>query len=186
MVRPIAGPGAEDFWELADRTAGPDGCWPWKRGLEGGGYGWFRRDRAHRHAYRFVKGEIPAELEIDHLCRNRRCVNPAHLEAVTHAENMRRAVAHRAKRKTCPSGHPFEGNRTPSGRCRPCHNAETNRRYHVTKIYKGRVRPPNKICKNGHDMTDPANVRLDVGTYVRRVCRACNRDQWRKRHWPAA
>lgn len=82
------------FWPKVDRSGGPDACWPWlgrrdKLGYGGihlGGYG-----KAHRIAYRSVHGEIPPGLEIDHLCRNPSCVNPAHLEAVTHRENLRRS-----------------------------------------------------------------------------------------------
>lgn len=49
----------------------------------------------HRLAYEIAKGPIPDNLEIDHLCNNKRCINPAHLETVTHAENIRRGFQHR-------------------------------------------------------------------------------------------
>ncbi len=63
--------------------------------------------RTHRLSYRLWVGPIPQGFEIDHLCRNRRCVNPSHLEAVTHAENVRRAGLERRGRTHCKYGHPF-------------------------------------------------------------------------------
>lgn len=76
-----------------------DGCWEWTGARQPDGrydYGMFwdgtRAVRAHRFAYELLVGPIPVGLELDHLCRNPPCVNPAHLEPVTHAENIRRGV----------------------------------------------------------------------------------------------
>lgn len=70
------------------------GCWEWMWCISSCGYGALKRDgrvlKAHRVYYERHKGPIPDGLQIDHLCRNRRCVNPAHLEAVTKTENLRR------------------------------------------------------------------------------------------------
>lgn len=76
----------------------PDtGCWVWQRSLNNGGYGVLfhtgKNRKAHRVYYEQHHGPIPDGAEIDHLCRNRACVNPAHLEAVGRHENIRRGAA---------------------------------------------------------------------------------------------
>lgn len=81
---------------LVDRSAGLFGCWPWLGTKSRLGYGTAatkvagRTNQAHRVVYEALVGPIPTGLELDHLCRNTSCVNPSHLEPVTHAENMRR------------------------------------------------------------------------------------------------
>ena len=66
------------------------GCWVWARSLDKEGYGRWAGKSAHRFFYEKFVGPIPDGLEIDHLCNNPSCVNPEHLEPVTHQENMRR------------------------------------------------------------------------------------------------
>lgn len=119
----------ERFWPKVQKGA-PDECWTWC-GAVVGRYGNFDgQDRrlkwAHRVAYELTYGSIPDGLHIDHLCRNTLCVNPAHLEAVTQAENNRRAAA---AATTCRSGlHPVDGDRLKDGRCAECRR-ERERRY---------------------------------------------------------
>lgn len=68
------------------------GCWLWTASKTTGGYGQFNGGAAHRFSYEYFIGRIPEGLHIDHLCRARGCVNPQHLELVTHKENVQRGV----------------------------------------------------------------------------------------------
>ena len=91
------GTAEERFWPKVDKT---ETCWIWIGAIGTGGYGNFwvgpdrlsDRMRAHRFAYESMVGPIPEGLDLDHLCRNRACVNPAHLEPVTRRVNLRRGV----------------------------------------------------------------------------------------------
>lgn len=93
------------FWSKVNKT---DSCWIWTATLYDSGYGRFRYNnkwnKAHRIAYNFLVGEIPEGLELDHLCRVRCCVNPDHLEPVTHRENMVRGANTLNKKSTLPVG----------------------------------------------------------------------------------
>lgn len=107
------------------------GCWLFVGANDSDGYGSFKFDRverAHRGAYRRLVGEIPAGLQLDHLCRVRCCVNPAHLEAVTSRENTLRGdtlPATNARASQCPAGHPYDvvntiRKRNGGRNCREC------------------------------------------------------------------
>lgn len=90
-------------------------CWQWIRGKLKSGYGCARYNkknwRAHRLYYELLVGPIPDGLTIDHLCRNRSCVNPGHMEVVTQGVNTLRGFspsAIHARKTHCPKGHPFD------------------------------------------------------------------------------
>jgi Zn finger protein HypA/HybF involved in hydrogenase expression len=124
-------------------------CQLWDGALDAYGYGikYFdgRTRRAHVYAYREANGPVPDGLEIDHICENKGCVNPAHLEAVTHAENLRRSWARRRARElTCRNGHPWvPQNRNRAGKCRLCANENQQRLRDRTKRLRNRCAPDN-------------------------------------------
>jgi hypothetical protein len=100
---------------LASIRKDESGCWRWQKGKTANGYGRLTVDgrprRAHRAAYEEFVGPIPDGLQLDHLCRVRDCVNPAHLEPVTSRENTLRGdtgPARNAAKTECSNGHPFD------------------------------------------------------------------------------
>lgn len=137
---------AEEARLLDKIDFGPD-CWTWTAGLTKG-YGALRTAAGMRKAHRLVwetyVEPIPKGLVLDHLCRNRACVNPDHLEVVTHRENILRGeglAAQQARRTHCPLGHPYADENLhvgPKGNryCRTCMRAkepEARRRYRARK-----------------------------------------------------
>jgi hypothetical protein len=114
------------FWNRVEKSAG--GCWIWK-GTVSRGYGVITVPMsamrvAHRVAYEMEVGPIPEGMQLDHLCRNTLCVNPAHLEPVTHHENQRRGLKGDLTTH-CPKGHEYTPENTRRYRnhryCRACH-----------------------------------------------------------------
>lgn len=120
------------------KTHVTDTCWLWAGAVQSSGYGSFGADGrthlAHRFAYEALNGSIPDGMSIDHLCRNKLCVNPAHMEPVTLAENVRRADKASGRTSVCSKGHPLTQHPSkPQQWCRTCNNerhaAYQRRRY---------------------------------------------------------
>lgn len=130
------------FWQkVGGGHPNPTECWLWQGGITGAGYGLIAAGApsseqlaAHRVAYEIIVGPIPVGLELDHLCRVRHCVNPSHLEPVTHQENLRRSdvvTGLRSAKTHCPHGHPYDNANTSvrNGRrhCRECSRQRARR-----------------------------------------------------------
>lgn len=167
------------------------GCVIWLGRMRPNGYGTFSyrgiNRGVHRIAYELESGPIPDGLQIDHLCRVRSCINPAHLEPVTNAENTRRGLRPiqlkeaRERATHCRNGHEF----TPDNivrigpgawrRCRICHYDSRNRsmkRGIYAEVAEPKVRVYPTHCSQGHEMTDQ-NTYVDPSGA--RACRICRR-----------
>lgn len=146
------------FFARVEKTSGIDGCWVWRGAKNSDGYPStpFGGDVAHRVAYEWLVGPIPDGLELDHLCRNRACVNPHHLEPVSRSENMRRARRPDAEwkpREYCKKGHWLnESNlriwsngrsRSPRRYCYACHDRE---RAGVAAAVRGGLGETRGLC----------------------------------------
>lgn len=165
------------------RDAGHDTqCWMWTASTNALGYGKFGIrggwKPSHRVSYELHVGPVPDGLELDHLCRNPRCVNPDHLEPVTHAENVRRGDArnngqrYRERRTHCARGHALTAENEYRWRglrmCRACRAASSRASLELLRGHPLGPRGQDKTrCHRGHEYT-PENTRRD-----RRGCRTC-------------
>ena len=170
-------PIGERFWTKVSISAE---CWEWRGSLSPGGYGQFSIKhgqspaQAHRWAYESARGAIPDGLVLDHLCRNRACVRPDHLEVVTNAENKRRGEslpAVNARRTHCQNGHEFTPDNTYIRReghrqCRTCAKVRAAKR----RTGRPPGRPRQAHCKRGHEFTAEKTYISREGV---RTCRTC-------------
>ena len=155
------------------------GCWEWTAG-KGLGYGQFwvngKLRNAHRVVYEYLVGPVPEGLELDHLCRNRGCCNPWHLEAVTHAENNLRGIgitAQNAIKTYCPEGHEYTEENTYVHRnkryCRECKRKITREAKRRSRLAKGTIPRESSICSARHEYNG--------------YCRICWQEE-KKGGWP--
>jgi hypothetical protein len=140
------------------------GCWLWPGALNAvGGYGVCGESGkgmpsrlVHVQVYEHERGSVPDGLELDHLCRMRRCANPAHLEPVTHLENMRRGF--HATKTHCAQGHLLSGDNLRSSKrqraCRACHQADWHRNKHLRR------------APRTHDVETTRRLRQDAMLHV--------------------
>lgn len=154
----------------------PTECWEWQGYISPQGYGRFSNpgegvsQQAHRAVYTYLVGPIPSDLTLDHLCRNTRCVNPAHLEPVTNTVNILRGIgptAQNARKTRCKYGHEFTPENTyqnQHGRraCRECARAIGRESYRRNPPRPRRPRPV---------LTDSLDPRHGCNGYTNYGCR---------------
>lgn len=190
----------ERFDESWAPVAGPleTPCWNWTSGIHSrDGYAIFnapptgqvpegrapryKGHRAYKWRWEHEHGPVPDGLELDHLCRNRACVNPEHMEPVTHEENNRRSLsptAINARKAHCPAGHPYAEDNLRSGqtgrKCRACERDSARERYRATAFAQGRkvaiLNKDKTHCQNGHALSGDNLYTRPNG---RRGCREC-------------
>lgn len=168
-------------------------CWTWIPQASFGGYGQFSSHGkvmgSHRAAYMHYVGEIPGGWEVDHLCRNRNCVNApgGHLEAVTRPENLRRAksweggAAFQRNKTHCVAGHEYAGTNLRTGKDGRRYCRECDKRYTAEHRARKRAASPSRprvlkeFCANGHSFAE-----FGVERGGQRVCTECARDRVRQ------
>lgn len=146
---PVVAPPHHRFWSRVDKR-GPLGCWQWTAGKLTSGYGSFRVGNrahvAHKYAYEALRGPVPEGKQLDHLCRNRACVNPDHLEPVPQRVNCLRGIslpALNARKTHCIHGHEFTPSNTyvnPKGH-RGCRICRASRKAEWDAAHRSSARP---------------------------------------------
>lgn len=157
-IQRVGVPAVARFWSKVNKS-GPmptvgnvqGACWQWTKGTIPSGYGSFHVSRtktvgAHRYAWEALHGPIPDDLTIDHLCRNKQCVNPDHMEVVTRGVNTLRAIdiGARNRHKThCSNGHEYTPENTrikadKSRRCRTCDRERESKRGPRSRLKQSR------------------------------------------------
>ncbi len=187
-----------DFIRFAQkiRVNSETGCWEWIAGRYRNGYSKFcyrgRYRIAHRVAYRWFVGRLIEGLEIDHLCKNKCCVNPEHLEQITHRENQRRGNNPQNHQDTscCPHGHEYTAENTythSDGRrsCRTCQRLAALKYYYDKRESQGFTVGPHARdkthCKYGHPF-DELNTRiLQSGERQCKICQRKRHRDWKQR-----
>lgn len=158
-----------------------DGCWLWRGCVSSNGYGIVNRNKknilVHRYSYSHYKGPIPEGLVIDHLCRNKLCVNPDHLEAVTIGENVLRGpsiVGKKRGRLACPNGHTYTPESVYLYRgyrvCRHCRKLNVKKAMKRGKQWETPFEPKSDLCPLGH-VYDRVDVRKSG--FRQQVCTTC-------------
>lgn len=168
------------FWSKVT-SKGEGECWLWHNpGVSNRGYGLFyngeRMVAAHRWLYEQINGPLPRSTVLDHLCRVRSCVNPAHLEPVSPRVNVLRGTglsAKNAQKTHCGKGHPLDGDNLylAQGKrhCRQCRKENNQARLAARKTMPAPAERTH--CPQGHPY-EGDNLAIEGG---KRVCRTCRR-----------
>jgi hypothetical protein len=160
------------FWRYVEKTSG---CWNWTGHKFVSGYGSIqialRKVRVHRFSYELHKGPIPKDLQLDHLCSNRLCVNPDHLEAVTARTNNMRGnsiTAVNARKVACMHGHPLSGENlwvNPKTGWRACLACVRNR----TRAYYKRKHPHAREFRSRWKSLEDSKCNLSSARHLSRT-----------------
>lgn len=188
----------DEWFALASKRSTTD-CWPWPGPIAPNGYGTTSRGWAHRLAYERATGrQIPPGMTIDHTCHgndltcsrdarcpHRRCVNPSHLDLVTHAENTRRAAA---RIRACPAGHAYTDENTVvengKRKCRECRKQRDRNRQRpadyrqkaVAHYRANRERIQAQQAEYRAEHRDEINRRRRASAHLRREMRQLGSD----------
>lgn len=164
------------FWTRVEKT---DGCWQWRGSVTGYGYGQYGHGlpgltmRVHKLAWEAQNGPVPVGLVLDHLCRNRLCVRPDHLQAVPNRVNVLRGEglsAVNARKRHCRRGHPFS-DRDADGR-RRCEQCE--RIKYEARLIRDRERRSVVLCGHPLPFGDNCTRKIALGN------RCPNHDVWNR------